>query len=86
MNATIGQGLMTKIIASRGAYSTELVTPLAICSGGSLRAAELEPQLLKGLKTGGLLKLKSVRRDKHELEETCVVHGRDVCLSLLNPR
>lgn len=86
MNATIGQGLMTKIIASRGAYSTELVSPVAICSGGSLRDPELEPHLLKGLKTGGLLKLKSARRDTHELEETCVVHGRDVCLSSLDLR
>jgi protein-L-isoaspartate(D-aspartate) O-methyltransferase len=82
MNATTGQGLMMKIVRSGGGYATQLVTPLAIYSGRRLRDAELEPQILKGLKTGGLLKLKSVRRDPHELGETCVVHRQDVCLSL----
>jgi protein-L-isoaspartate(D-aspartate) O-methyltransferase len=82
MNATLGQGVMTKIVRSGEAFSTELVTPVGIFSGGSLRDAELEPQMLKGLTTGGLLKMKSVRRDKHEKGETCVVHAREVCLSL----
>jgi protein-L-isoaspartate(D-aspartate) O-methyltransferase len=86
MNATIGQGVMTKIVRLGGAYSTELVTTMAIFSGGSLRDPALEPQMLKGLTTGGLLKLKSVRRDAHEVGETCVVHGREVCLSLVEAR
>ena len=86
MNATIGQGMMVKIVRSGGAYSAELVSPVAIYSGGKLRDAGLEPQILKGLKSGGLLKLKSLRRDLHEPGETCVVHGRGVCLSLLGPR
>jgi protein-L-isoaspartate(D-aspartate) O-methyltransferase len=82
MNTTIGQGVMTKITQSSGKYVTEMVSPVAIYSGGSLRDTALEPQILKGLTTGGLLKLKSVRLDAHEPGETCVVHGRDVCLSL----
>lgn len=86
MNATIGQGMMTKIVRSGRTYATQLVAPVAIFSGGTLRDAELEPQMLKGLKTGALLKLKSVRRDIHELGETCVVHRRDVCLSLSEPQ
>jgi protein-L-isoaspartate(D-aspartate) O-methyltransferase len=86
MNATIGQGVMTKITQSGGKYVTEMVSPVAIYSGGSLRDAALEPQMLKGLTTGGLLKLKSVRRDAHEPGETCVVHGREVCLSLMEAK
>jgi protein-L-isoaspartate(D-aspartate) O-methyltransferase len=81
MNATIGQGVMTKIVRSNGAYSAELVTALAICSGGRLRDPGLEPQILRGLQSGGLLRLKSVRRDAHEPGDTCVVHGQGVCLS-----
>jgi hypothetical protein len=81
MNATLGQGVMTKIVRSGWSYSAEIVTPLAIYSGGSLRDAALESQMLKGLTTGGLLKLKSVRRDAHEPGEMCVVHGREACLS-----
>lgn len=82
MNATIGQGVMTKITRSNGRFAAELVTPVAIFSGGSLRDSALQTQLLKGLTTGGLLKLKSVRVDAHEAGETCVVHTREVCLSL----
>jgi len=85
MNATTGQGVMLKIVRSGGTYSTELVTTLAIFSGGRLRDPELEQQILKGLRSGGLLRLKSVRRDAHEPAETCVVHAQDVCLSLLEP-
>jgi protein-L-isoaspartate(D-aspartate) O-methyltransferase len=82
VNPTIGQGVMIKIVRSSGKYAAEMVSPVGIYSGGSLRDAALEPQMLKGLKTGGLLKLKSVRRDAHEAGETCVVHAREVCLSL----
>lgn len=82
MNATIGQGVMTKITRSNGRFAAELVSPVAIFSGGSLRDAALHTQLLKGLTTGGLLRLKCVRTDTHEAGETCVVHTREVCLSL----
>lgn len=82
VNPTIGQGVMTKIMRSNGRYAAELVTPVAIFSGGNLRDAALQTQLLKGLTTGGLLKLKSVRMDAHEVGETCVVHTPEVCLSL----
>ena len=86
VNPTIGQGVMTKITRSNGRYAAELVTPVAIFSGGSLRDAALQTQLLKGLTTGGLLKLKSVRMDTHEPGETCVVHRQEVCLSLAEPK
>ena len=73
---------MTKIVRSNGNYATELVSPVGIYSGKSMRDAALEPHMLKGLTTGGLLKLKSVRLDAHEAGETCVVHAREACLSL----
>ena len=86
MNPKIGQGVMMKITRSGDSYVSEFLTPLAIYSGGTLRDAALEPQLRKGFATGGLLKLKSVRRDSHEPGEDCVVHTNDVCLSLAEPR
>lgn len=86
MNPKIGQGVMMKITRSGDSYVPEFLTPLAIYSGGTLRDAALEPQLRKGYATGGLLKLKSVRRDSHEPGEDCVVHTNDVCLSLAEPR
>lgn len=86
MNPKVGQGVMMKINRRGDSYAPEFLTPLAIYSGGTLRDAALEPQLRKGFATGGLLKLKSVRRDSHEPGEDCVVHAQDVCLSLSEPR
>lgn len=86
MNPKIGQGVMMKIIRAGDAYATEVLTPLAIYSGGTLRDGALEPQLRRGFATGGFLKMKSVRRDAHEPGEECVVHAHEVCLSLAEPR
>lgn len=57
------EGVMTKIVRSNRSYSAEVVSPVGIYSRKSVRDAALEPQLLKGVTTGGLLKVHSVRRD-----------------------
>ena len=82
MSPTLGQGIMTKIVRRGDSYSAEMVSPVAIFSGGNLRDQALEPEMAKALRSGGLLKLKSVRRGAHEPGETCVVHGSGVCLSM----
>jgi protein-L-isoaspartate(D-aspartate) O-methyltransferase len=79
---TIGQGIMTKIVRDHRAYSAEMVSPVAIFSGGNLRDPALEPLMAKALRSGSLLKLKSVRLDAHDPADTCVLHASDVCLSM----
>jgi len=81
MHPTLGQGIMTKIVRHLAAYSAEMVSPVAIFSGGNLRDPALEPLMVKALRSGGLLRLKSVRRDPHEPADTCVLHAPEVCLS-----
>jgi protein-L-isoaspartate(D-aspartate) O-methyltransferase len=81
INPTIGQGIMTKIVRRRDSYSAEMVSPVGIFSGGNLRDPALEPVMATALRSGGLLKLKSVRRDAHEPADTCVVHTSEGCLS-----
>jgi protein-L-isoaspartate(D-aspartate) O-methyltransferase len=81
MTPTIGQGLMVKIVRRGGRYSAEMVTPLAICSCGSLRDPESDAAIKRALSTGALLKLKSLRRDAHEPCETCLLHGAEMCIS-----
>jgi protein-L-isoaspartate(D-aspartate) O-methyltransferase len=81
VNPTLGQGIVTKIVRHRADYSAEMVSPVAIFSGGHLREAALEPLMAKALRSGGLLKLKSVRRDAHQPVDTCVLHAPEVCLS-----
>jgi len=81
INATLGQGIMTKVVRGRAGYSAEMVSPVGIFSGGNLRDPALEPEMARALRSGGLLKLKSVRRDTHEPADTCVLHASEVCLS-----
>jgi protein-L-isoaspartate(D-aspartate) O-methyltransferase len=81
INTTIGQGIMTKIVRRRDSYSAEMVSPVGIFSGGNLRDPALEPVMAAALRSGGLLRLKSVRRDAHEPADTCVLHTSGVCLS-----
>jgi protein-L-isoaspartate(D-aspartate) O-methyltransferase len=81
LNPQTGQGVMTKILREPAGYSAAMVNPVGIFSGGSLRDPALEPLMRKALTTGGLLKLKSVRRGAHEPCDSCVLHAAEVCLS-----
>jgi protein-L-isoaspartate(D-aspartate) O-methyltransferase len=79
---TLGAGLMIKIVRKRGTYSATSITPVGIYScTGKLRNADLEPILRNALASQALLKVKALRREPHEEEETCLVHGADTCLS-----
>lgn len=80
---TLGAGLMLRIVRGPGGFSARGLTPVGIYSCTSVREAALEPALRKALTTQALLKVKSLRRDPHEAEETCLVHGAVVCLSSL---
>jgi protein-L-isoaspartate(D-aspartate) O-methyltransferase len=80
---TVGQGIMTKIVRHHAAYSAEIVSSVAIFSGGNLRDPALEPLMAKVLRSGGLLKIKSVRRDAHEPADSCALHASEVCLSMV---
>jgi protein-L-isoaspartate(D-aspartate) O-methyltransferase len=81
----LGQGIMARITRERGAFTAYLLTFVAIYSCSSVRDPLLEPVLGKAIATGAVLKLKSVRSEPHELVDTCLVHGREVCLSSADP-
>jgi protein-L-isoaspartate(D-aspartate) O-methyltransferase len=80
-SATLGQGVMAKIVRERDSFSAQIVTFIAIFSCTSVRDPELEPLMANALRTGALMKVKSVRRDPHEKMDTCALHGRELCLS-----
>jgi protein-L-isoaspartate(D-aspartate) O-methyltransferase len=79
--ATLGIGVMAKIIREGSGFSAQVMTPLAIYSCTGMRDAQREPLLKAAMQSGALMRMKSVRRDAHEQSDTCVVHGADVCLS-----
>jgi len=85
INSTLGQGAMLKFVRRSGGFSAGLVTFLAIFNGGNLRDPELEAPLRnwlgKAVATGALLKMKSLRRDVHEQDESCLFHVQGMCLN-----
>jgi protein-L-isoaspartate(D-aspartate) O-methyltransferase len=79
--APTGSGVMVKIVRHSNHFSAQVVSFVAIYSSTSVRDPELEPVLTKAFTNRTLLKIKSVRRDQHEPVESCIVHGKSVCLS-----
>ena len=68
--------------ASRGdRFAARGVTPVGIYSCIGMRDATMEPILRKALMSQELLKVKSLRLEPHEEEETCLVHGAVTCFS-----
>lgn len=82
MGPTLGKGVMAKITREPNGFSARVVTFVAIYSCTGARDPQLEPVLAKALTSGGLMRLRSVRRDAHEPAETCAVHGSGFCLSM----
>jgi protein-L-isoaspartate(D-aspartate) O-methyltransferase len=78
---TVGKGMVAKVTRRGESFDARILTYVAIysCEGG--RDPQLEPALGKAMGTGALMKLASIRRDVHEADESCIVHGAGVCLS-----
>ncbi len=84
-NANCGNGVMVKIVRTPDGFAAEVITHAAIFSCTTVRDSELELQLQMRLQNRQLRKLKSVRLESHEKVDTCLVHGRDICLSAAEP-
>ena len=82
MAPNLGKGVMMKITRQPNGYAARIVTFVAIYSSTSGRDPQREAVLGKSLATGALMKVKSVRRDQHDGDESCAVHGDEVCLSM----
>jgi protein-L-isoaspartate(D-aspartate) O-methyltransferase len=78
---TTGVGVMAKIIRQGGQFSAQVETTVAIYSCMGARDADREALIRAALTNGSLMKMKSIRRDSHESCDTCVVHGKDACIS-----
>lgn len=81
MGANLGNGVMARIVREENGFSARVVSFVAIYSSLGLRDARLEQALGRAMRTGTLFKLRSLRRDVHELADTCLVHSAQACLS-----
>ena len=79
--ATTGTGVMARIVREAEGFSAQVSSFVAIYSSSSVRDPELEPLLAKAFVSKALLKLQSIRLDNHEPDDTCIVHGKQICLS-----
>ena len=72
---------MTRIVRESDRFSACAVTPVGIYSCKSVRDPEMEPLVRIALTTQAFLKIRSLRRDEHEPDATCLLHGKGVCFS-----
>ena len=78
---TLGAGLMIRIVRQGDRFAAHGVTTVGIYSCIGMRDETMEPILRKAMASQEILKVKSLRLEPHEEEETCLVHGAVVCLS-----
>ena len=78
---TLGKGIIVKIAREPNGFTARAIGFVLIFSCTSARNPEVEPVLAKAIRTGAIWKMTLARRDRHERDETCIVHGPAVCLS-----
>lgn len=80
-----GTGVVARITRDGQGFAAGAVTFAGIYSCTSVRDPEMSAALGRALATRALLKLKSVRTDSHDRDETCLAHRDDICLSTADP-
>ena len=76
-----GTGIVAKITRQENGFACRPVTGVGIFSCTSGRDPEMSAALVRAWASRALLKLKSVRIDPHQQDETASAHRPDVCLS-----
>jgi protein-L-isoaspartate(D-aspartate) O-methyltransferase len=77
----LGRGAMIKIARKENSYSAQMVSYVGIFSCTSVRDPEMNAAIGTSLAGGAIGKVQSLRRDAHEKDESCIVHGAGVCFS-----
>ena len=82
--ATIGKGLMLLLSATpdRQRLAVRPTGFVAIYSAVGLRSDTMNASIGQALSRMPFAPVKSLRRDEHDADDTCWVHGPGVCLSL----
>jgi protein-L-isoaspartate(D-aspartate) O-methyltransferase len=81
MGANLGKGVVAKVTREGESFAARVIGFVMIYSCSGARDSQLEPALGKAMGTGALMKMTCVRSEPHAQEESCLVHGPEVCLS-----
>jgi protein-L-isoaspartate(D-aspartate) O-methyltransferase len=80
-----GKGVMMLVRREGDRYMARFLTLVMVYSSTSVRDAELNGMLTKQISSPKLFSVQSLRRETHEPEETCWLHGKDFCFSGRSP-
>jgi protein-L-isoaspartate(D-aspartate) O-methyltransferase len=79
----IGKGVMVLVTrAGKREWTARVLTFVAIYSAAGLRDDALNAQLGAALMQTPFPRLKQLRRDRHDREQACWLHGQHFCLSV----
>jgi protein-L-isoaspartate(D-aspartate) O-methyltransferase len=80
---SMGSGLVLSVKREKNGYKARFISPVAIyhCFGG--RDDEANSRLLTLMMQGKWRAVQSLRRDGHEITDSCCLHGESICLSAL---
>jgi protein-L-isoaspartate(D-aspartate) O-methyltransferase len=76
-----GKGVMMLVKREGERYAARLLSLVMIYSSTSVRNAEMNAALAKQIGSPKVFSVQSLRRDAHEEEETCWLHGDGFCFS-----
>ncbi len=76
-----GKGVMMLVKREGERYAARLLSLVMIYSSTSVRNAGVNAALAKQIGSPKLFSVQSLRREAHEEEETCWLHGKDFCFS-----
>lgn len=82
MDATIGKGVMIRLVRNGDEFAANLVTLLAIYSAVGLRDAALNAALAQAMRQQPFPALTRLRRDAHDASASCWVHAPGWCLAM----
>jgi len=84
MPGGIGKGVMLLVTRRQNEWSARVLSTMAVAiySLKDLRDESLAGRFGQAMTTGAVLKIRRVRRDAHEPDPSCVVHGSMGCLSM----
>jgi protein-L-isoaspartate(D-aspartate) O-methyltransferase len=80
MGATIGKGIVVLVTNDGGTLGARVVTFVAIYTAVGLRDEAMAARLGEAMRRSPFPQLKRLRRDSHDVAETCWLHGDGFCL------
>jgi hypothetical protein len=80
---SMGSGMVLSVKREKNGYKARFILPIAIYHCFGARDDEANNRLLTLIMQGKWRAVQSLRRDDHEITDSCCLHGDSTCLSAL---